>query len=38
MNIEGLGEALIEQLVTRGLVHDFGDLYASISTVAGLDR
>ncbi len=28
MNIEGLGEALVDQLVTSGLVHDAADLYA----------
>jgi len=28
MNIEGLGEALVDQLVTVGLVRDFADLYA----------
>jgi DNA ligase (NAD+) len=28
MNIEGLGEALVDQLVTRGLVQDVADLYA----------
>jgi DNA ligase (NAD+) len=27
MNIEGLGEALVDQLIERGLVKDFGDLY-----------
>ena len=27
MNIEGLGEALVDQLVTSGLVKDFSDLY-----------
>jgi DNA ligase (NAD+) len=27
MNIEGLGEALIDQLVERGLVADFADIY-----------
>jgi DNA ligase (NAD+) len=27
MNIEGLGESLVEQLIERGLVHDFADLY-----------
>jgi DNA ligase (NAD+) len=27
MNIEGLGESLVEQLIQRGLVRDFGDLY-----------
>ena len=28
MNIEGLGESLVDQLIERGLVHDFADLYA----------
>jgi DNA ligase (NAD+) len=27
MNIDGLGESLIDQLIERGLVHDFADLY-----------
>jgi DNA ligase (NAD+) len=27
MNIDGLGEALVDQLVSRGLVHDVADLY-----------
>ena len=27
MNIEGLGESLVDQLVTTGMVHDFADLY-----------
>jgi DNA ligase (NAD+) len=27
MNIEGLGESLVEQLVDGGLVRDFGDIY-----------
>jgi DNA ligase (NAD+) len=27
MNIDGLGESLVEQLIQQGLVHDFGDLY-----------
>jgi DNA ligase (NAD+) len=27
MNIDGLGESLIDQLIDRGLVHDFADLY-----------
>jgi DNA ligase (NAD+) len=27
MNLEGLGESLIDQLIDRGLVHDFADLY-----------
>ncbi len=38
MNIDGLGEALIDQLVSRGLVHDFSDLYrVDQSTVAALE-
>ena len=28
MNIEGLGESLLDQLVTQGLVHDVADIYA----------
>jgi DNA ligase (NAD+) len=27
MNIEGLGESIVDQLVTTGLVKDYGDLY-----------
>jgi DNA ligase (NAD+) len=27
MNIEGLGESLVDQLIEQDLVHDFGDLY-----------
>ena len=27
MNIEGLGESLVDQLIDQGLVKDFGDLY-----------
>src|SRR5215471_1575306 len=27
MNIEGLGESLVDQLLEQGLVHDFADLY-----------
>ena len=27
MNIEGLGESLLDQLVTQGLVSDFADIY-----------
>jgi DNA ligase (NAD+) len=27
MNIEGLGESLVDQLISRGIVHDFADLY-----------
>ena len=29
MNIEGLGESLVDQLIEQGLVQDFGDLYTS---------
>jgi DNA ligase (NAD+) len=37
MNIEGLGEALIAQLIRDGLVADYADLYAlSADTIAGL--
>jgi DNA ligase (NAD+) len=28
MNIEGMGEALVDQLLSKGLVHDIADLYA----------
>ena len=28
MNIEGLGESLVAQLIAAGLVHDYADLYA----------
>lgn len=39
MDIEGLGEALVDQLVARRLVRDFADLYAlDLDTVAALDR
>jgi DNA ligase (NAD+) len=39
MNIEGLGESLVDQLVDRGLVHDVADLYALNETeLAALDR
>lgn len=27
MNIEGLGESLVDQLIEQGLVHDFADIY-----------
>jgi DNA ligase (NAD+) len=38
MDIEGLGEALIDQLVTRGLVRDFSDLYRlDQATVSALE-
>jgi DNA ligase (NAD+) len=39
MDIEGLGEAIIRQLVDRGLVRDFADLYGlSVEILADLDR
>ena len=39
MDIEHLGEAVIEQLVDRGMVGDFADLYAlHVDAVAGLER
>lgn len=39
MDIEGLGEKIIEQLVDKGLVHDAGDLYQlSKEQVSSLDR
>ena len=39
MDIEGLGPAVVEQLVERGLVQDVGDLYAlDHETLAGLER
>jgi len=39
MDIEGMGPAILEQLVDRGLVNDPADLYAlTADTLAGLDR
>ncbi|HEY8394209.1 MAG TPA: NAD-dependent DNA ligase LigA [Thermaerobacter sp.] len=39
MDIEGLGPAIIEQLVSRGLVRDVADLYhLTAEQVAGLER
>jgi len=39
MNIDGLGEALVDQLVDKGLARDVADLYAlSHSQLAALDR
>jgi DNA ligase (NAD+) len=39
MDIEGLGEKLIDQLVERGLVHDVADLYGlGKEQLAGLER
>jgi DNA ligase (NAD+) len=39
MNIEGLGESLVDQLVTTGLVRDYADLYhLTLMQLAGLER
>jgi DNA ligase (NAD+) len=39
MNIEGLGEAVVQQLLERGLVHSVADLYAlTAEQLIGLDR
>jgi DNA ligase (NAD+) len=39
MNIEGLGESLVDQLVTAGLVRSFADLYRlTVDGLAALDR
>jgi DNA ligase (NAD+) len=39
MNIEGLGESLVDQLVGSGLVRDFADLYAlEVPVLAALER
>jgi DNA ligase (NAD+) len=39
MDIEGMGEKLINQLVDKGLIHDYGDLYTlSKNTLASLER
>jgi DNA ligase (NAD+) len=39
MNIEGLGEALVDQLVGAGLVADFADLYhLTLEPLAALER
>jgi DNA ligase (NAD+) len=38
MNIDGLGESLVDQLVTAGLVRDFADLYhLDLPTLASLE-
>ena len=38
MNIEGMGEALVDQLVTRGLVGDYADIYQlDATTLAALE-
>ncbi|MFY9583837.1 MAG: NAD-dependent DNA ligase LigA [Candidatus Acidiferrales bacterium] len=39
MNIDGLGEKIVDQLVDKGLVKDFADLYKlKLETLAGLER
>jgi DNA ligase (NAD+) len=39
MDIDGLGEKLVEQLVAKGLVEDFADLYRlDVDTLASLER
>ena len=39
MDIEGLGTAVVEQLVEKEMVTDVGDLYSlDVETLAGLDR
>ncbi|MBZ5535474.1 MAG: NAD-dependent DNA ligase LigA [Acidobacteriia bacterium] len=39
MNIDGLGEALVDQLVDKGLVHDPADLYSlTLEQLANLER
>ncbi|HEY2387844.1 MAG TPA: NAD-dependent DNA ligase LigA [Candidatus Binatia bacterium] len=39
MNIDGLGEKLVDQLVERGIVRDFADLYGlDAEGLAGLER
>ena len=39
MDIEGLGDKLVDQLVERELVHDVSDLYTlSVEAAAGLER
>ncbi|MGH9738593.1 MAG: NAD-dependent DNA ligase LigA [Candidatus Acidiferrales bacterium] len=39
MNIDGLGEKIVEQLLQRDLVRDFADLYKlDLETLSGLER
>jgi DNA ligase (NAD+) len=39
MNIDGLGEKIVEQLIERDLVKDFADLYKlDLETLSGLER
>ncbi|MEO6655349.1 MAG: NAD-dependent DNA ligase LigA [Pyrinomonadaceae bacterium] len=39
MDIEGLGEVLVEMLVDKGMIHDVADLYSlTLDQISGLDR
>ncbi len=39
MDVEGLGDSLVHQLVAKGLVHDFADLYAlQLADLVALER
>ena len=39
MNIDGVGDALVEQLLSRGLVKSIADLYdLTVEQLTGLDR
>jgi len=39
MDIEGLGEAIVNQLVDKGLIKDFGDIYyLTVDDIKGLER
>lgn len=39
MRIEGLGESLVDQLVQKRMLRDFGDLYKfTLESIAGLER
>ena len=39
MNIDGLGDKIVDQLVDKGMVKDFADLYElKLDDVADLDR
>jgi DNA ligase (NAD+) len=39
LNIEGLGESLVDQLVAKGFVRDYADLYGlTVDALAALDR
>ncbi len=39
MDVDGLGDKLVEQLVDEGLIHDVADLYAlTAAQIAGLER